>query len=387
VGVLCVGVDGLARINDALTHSGGDVLLTTVAARIAGVVPDPDLLARGSGDEFVVVLPGPAGGDEAGPLAEAIRAAARGPVQIDTHSVSASVSVGIATGAHGDSAVQLLRDASVAMRAAKAHGRDRIEFADEGVAAQAERRLVVEQEIREALADNRFAVWLQPIVTLETRAVVGQEALVRELGADGSVAAPASFLPVAERLGLVVDIDDVVLRTALDLLRSLPPEQYLSVNVAAASLSRPGYAERVTDALRRSGVDPTRLHLEVTETSLLRISDDVRDGMRALADLGVRWYVDDFGTGYSSITHLRDLPVSGLKLDLSFTRGAAAHDATSVRLAQALAGLADGLELDSVAEGIETADVAALLQAQGWQHGQGWLYGRPVPSEQVIGRG
>ncbi len=139
----------------------------------------------------------------------------------------------------------------------------------------------------------------------------------------------------------------------------------------------------VEQALEKSSIDPSRLHLEITETSLVHVTDKVQAAMRTLAARGVRWYVDDFGTGYSSITHLRDLPVAGLKLDRSFTAGLGSGDVVSERLADGLAGLAEGLELDTVAEGVETRTQAQALAQQGWVHGQGWLFGRPVPAVSI----
>lgn len=166
---------------------------------------------------------------------------------------------------------------------------------------------------------------------------------------------------------------------AIQRLGRLPAPLFVAINVSATTLRRSDYADLVTDAIRSFGVAPERLHIEVTETALLNIDVQVSESIRRLADIGVAWYVDDFGTGYSSISHLRDLPISGLKLDQSFTSGLGAGDSTCINLADALAGLADGLGLDTVAEGVETRHEAALLSAQGWRHGQGWLYGHPEP--------
>jgi EAL domain-containing protein (putative c-di-GMP-specific phosphodiesterase class I) len=171
----------------------------------------------------------------------------------------------------------------------------------------------------------------------------------------------------------------VMLRHGLDALGRLPEPLTVAVNLSVVTLTRPGYAQLVEQLVRESEVRASRLHLEVTETSLLTESSSIVAAMSSIASLGPRWYVDDFGTGYSSISHLRDLPVSGLKLDVSFSAGIRAGEQTSIRLAQALAGLAGGLGIDTVAEGIETTEEAAILQAQGWRHGQGWLYGRPEP--------
>jgi EAL domain-containing protein (putative c-di-GMP-specific phosphodiesterase class I) len=194
---------------------------------------------------------------------------------------------------------------------------------------------------------------------------------------------PDSFIPFAERSDLVLPLDRAVLRDAVALLARLDDDRKVAVNVSAQSLAAPDLAEHVLKVLADAGVPPSRLHLEITETALVHVTDQVQAAMRALALEGVRWYVDDFGTGYSSITHLRDLPIAGLKLDRSFTAGLGDGDVTSERIVQALAGLARGLELDTVAEGVETLSEADVLAAHGWRHAQGWLFGRAVPAREV----
>jgi diguanylate cyclase (GGDEF)-like protein/PAS domain S-box-containing protein len=378
VAVLCIGIDSLSQVNEALTHAAGDVVLTTVAARVAGSAGNPDLVGRGSGDEFLVIVPELANGADAAATAEAIRVAAQGPILVGDQQVNPTVSIGIAIGGRGIDGEQLLRDSSLALRKAKNNGRDRCEFVDPGLATEAQNRLSLEAEIREGLRDGEFASWFQPIVSMDTGRVAGYESLVRWVR-PGEVVMPGAFLQVAERTALINELDEVVLRQSLASLATLPEPLFVGVNVTAATLARTPYADVVLAALEESGADPHRLHLEVTETMLLNLTDGVPDAMERLARLGVRWYVDDFGTGYSSISHLRDLPVAGLKLDQSFTSGIGKGDATSRQLAQALIGLANGLGLDTVAEGIETPGEADYLRSLGWRHGQGWLFGKAQP--------
>ena len=191
---------------------------------------------------------------------------------------------------------------------------------------------------------------------------------------------PDNFIPVAERTSLITELDLAVLRQSVQMLGRLPAPMVVAVNVSAPTLAHADFARWVITELTSSQVDPTRLHVEFTETELLNISERVRGTMGELADFGVRWYVDDFGTGYSSISHLRDLPIAGLKLDLSFTAGIAVGDPRCEQLATALVGLASTLGLDTVAEGVETPEVATVLRAQGWKHAQGWLYGHAEPA-------
>ncbi|MBI1377368.1 MAG: EAL domain-containing protein [Frankiales bacterium] len=379
VAVLAVGIDRLRPVNDALSHEAGDRVIVTVASRVAAAIGPDDVLGRGTGDEFVVVLTSLDSAADAGVVAERIRARARGPVAVGVHRVDPTLSIGIATGDGRSTAEDLLRDADLAMQEAKARGRDRVEFADPVAADEARRRFLVDGAVRDALRDGELVAMFMPIVRLSDGAVTSYEALVRWVRPDGTTVEPSAFLPVAERTDLVSEIDLVVLRDAVRALAALPDDVTVAVNVSTASLARPDYAGHVLEALSTASVRAERLHLEVTETAVLRITEQVRSTMLRLAGAGCRWFMDDFGTGYSSISHLRDLPIAGMKLDRSFTAGLGDHDLPSDRLAQALGGLAAGLGLDTVAEGVETAEQAALLASYGWRHGQGWLYGKAAP--------
>ena len=379
VAVLCVGVDGLKTINEALTHEAGDHVVAVLAGRIAGCVDEDDLIGRGTGDEFLVLVPDLVSGADASLVAEQVRLAAKGVVAIGAHRLEPTVSIGVASGTRASDPEDLLRDASLAMHQAKANGRDRAEFVDPQLASEAQRRLLVDGAVRDALRDGELVPWFQPIVTLSDSAVVGYEALVRWVRPDGSVVEPAAFLPVAERTSLITEIDLTILERSMAALGRLAAPLFVAVNVSAATLAQPDYADRVLELLAAYKVTPSRLHLEITETAVLRITASVRCSMDRLAGVGVRWFMDDFGTGYSSITHLRDLPISGMKLDRSFTQGVGAAEGTAEQLARALGGLAQGLGLDTVAEGIETDEEAAVLASHGWVHGQGWLYGKAEP--------
>lgn len=379
--VLSIGVDGLTPVNDALTHAGGDQLLAFLAARIVREVGDPDQVGRGTGDEFIVLLSDLTSMAEAASLAERILRACRAAITIGGQPIDPTVSIGIATSAAGALPDELLRDASLAMRQAKARGRNCFALLDDALATEAHTRLLFAAEIQRGLVMEEFAAWFMPIVSFATGEVTGYEALARWVRPDGLEVPPVEFLPCAERRGLIVRIDQLVLRQALAALSRLPEGLTMAVNVSAASLAQPDHPQLVAEALEAAGVSPDRLHLEVTETALLSVTERIRQQMEQLAGRGIRWYVDDFGTGYSSISHLRDLPIAGLKLDRSFTCAMRAKDTKSLRLSQALVGVAEGLELDTVAEGVETIEEARLLTSQGWLRGQGWLYGKAAPLE------
>ncbi len=377
--VLSIGVDGLTPVNDALTHAGGDQLIAFLAGRIVRAIGEPDRVGRGTGDEFIVLLSDLTSAAEAAQMAERILVACRAPITIGGQPIDPTVSIGIATTAAGALPDELLRDASLAMRQAKARGRNCFALLDNALATEAHTRLLFAAEIQRGLVMEEFAAWFMPIVSFASGEVTGYEALARWVRPDGLEVGPAEFLPCAERRGLIVRIDRLVLRQALATLSRLPDGLTMAVNVSAASLAQPDVAQLVAGALEAAGVGPERLHLEVTETALLSVTERIRQQMEQLAGLGVRWYVDDFGTGYSSISHLRDLPIAGLKLDRSFTCAMRSKDTKSLRLSQALVGVAEGLELDTVAEGVETIDEARLLTSQGWLRGQGWLYGKAAP--------
>ncbi len=375
--LLCASVDGLTSVNEAYTHTAGDRVLTVVAQRLAAKVGNPENIGRITGGEFVIMLPRVYTSDEAGRWATELLSAARGPVSIGAHEIDVSVSIGVAIADTTD-AGELLRDATTAMRQASVKGHDRWEFLDAERAHASRHRLAVQTALRQALNEDRIRPWYQPVVQLTDNTVVGYEALVRWERADGTVLEPAQFFDAAERSYLITTLDRIVLRHALDDLAKMPGHLTVASNVSGPTLADPSYLEYVEAELERSGISADRLHLEVTETSLIDVSDAVVEGMNRVARLGVRWYVDDFGTGYSSISHLRDLPVGGLKLDRSFTMGVVSGDERSIRLAQGLAGLSRGLNLDMVVEGVQGERDAAILLGQGWRLAQGWYFGKPT---------
>ena len=380
--VLNIGVDRLTTVNQALNYAAGDLVLNAVASRITAAVGDPDRVARVAGDEFTVLVTDLASPAEAASMAERLCAAARGPLDISGQTIEPTVSVGVVIGDRGTAGEELLSRASLGVRQAKEAGRNRWQFVDPNIAHDAQRRLQIEAQLREVVRDNLVVPWFQPVVTLADRRLRGYEALARWDGPGHESATPDDFLPVAEGTGLIVDVDLSILRKAVDLLTVINVE-HVAVNVSPPSLASGAYAEGFAAVMATSGVDPTRIRLEVTETALIGESGKIAAAMQSVADLGATWYVDDFGTGFSSISHLRDLPVHGLKLDRSFTAGIRGGDPTCIKLAQGLIGLAVGLGLDTIAEGIETEFEAGALLGQGWHQGQGWLFGRPMSRDSV----
>lgn len=376
--LLCVGVDGMTAINQGYTYAAGDQVLQAVATRLVAAAGARDRVARVAGDEFVVLMRDITSATDAANAAERLAAAVRGPLSIDGVRLQASACIGIAMAGVG-AAEELLRDASMAMRQAAGRGHDRWEFFDGDTGKRTRQELSTQLSLHEALQAGDIKPWLMPIANMRDGTVVGYEALARWVRDTGDVVTPDKFLDLAERTGQIQAIDRAMLTGVIAALSHIPEPLHVAVNIAASTLATGALDEWVRSDLLGSGVDPTRLHLEVTETALLRISSSITDTMRSLADLGISWWVDDFGTGFSSISHLRDLPVSGLKLDQSFTAGVLLPDSRASQLSRGLAGLATALGLGTVAEGVETEEQARVLAEQGWQLGQGWLYGRATP--------
>ena len=376
--LLCVGVDGMTAINQAFTYQTGDEVLREVAARLVASTGEHDRVGRIAGDEFVVMLRDINSATDAAETAQRLINDVHGSMQLNGNTIEVSACVGIAMLDQQD-ADAIIRDATGAMRAASRQGFGNYAFVDENAALLSRLALDTQVQLREALTQGDLTAWYMPVFNLESNALVGYEALVRWVQSDGSVITPERFLTVAERSHFIIEIDRLVLRHSVDALAQMATALHVAVNVSAQTLQAGNLESMVRSELERSHVAPHRLHLEVTETALLDVSNSVKQVMHNLAEMGIRWWLDDFGTGYSSISHLRDLPIHGVKLDQTFTAGLIAGDSHASRLTRGLVGLADGLNLRTVAEGVETGEQAALLRGQGWEMAQGWHFGKPAP--------
>jgi diguanylate cyclase (GGDEF)-like protein/PAS domain S-box-containing protein len=380
LGVLFIDLDNFKVVNDSLGHIAGDDVLAAIARRISHALRPQDRVGRFGGDEFVVVVPDAGETHELEAIAERLSRAITTELMIDQHRIVPTASIGIAVSTPASTSGSLLRDTDSALFRAKNAGRARWHFFDEQMHAQAVARLTIEDELRRAIDEHQFVVHYQPIVRLLDARVVGHEALVRWNHPTRGLLAPIEFLPVAEDSGLIVDIGHQVLHLVCELIAGNPGlPGPISVNKSPLQIARPGWRNTFVDILRGHGVGPSRIVIEVTETAVLDILEVTRLDFLHLRDLGVGIHVDDFGTGYSSISLLRDLPVTGLKLDGSFTSHLSRGTSPTKVLAAGLAGLAEGLHLQSIAEGVETEEQAEILRSQGWTHGQGWLFGRPAP--------
>ena len=380
VAVLCLDIDNFRVVNDGIGPGPADAVLVAVADRIARLLEPGDTAARLGGDEFVVVRPQVSEPAEVSELAERLLSAVRDPVDLDGRVMVPAASIGIAVSDdHDVDAGTLLRDAGAALHRAKSSGRGGWDLADEALRRDARERLDLEGQLRAAVAGGQLRLHLQPIVDLADGRVVGHEALVRWQHPEHGLLPPSRFLPVAEQTGLIDDLGRWVITEATRIAAACPEIGYVAINVSPSQVRRRGLVEDIQAALASTGLAPSRLVIELTESVMLSGAQMARDQLERLYRIGVRLVVDDFGTGFSALSHLRDLPVSGIKIDRSFTQGLG-HDRQCERIVEALTGLATGLDVDLVVEGVETEHQAQLLTDIGCRHAQGYLFGRPEPA-------
>ena len=385
-GALYVDIDGFKHVNDNLGHAAGDQLLRVAGERLQHAVREQDTVGRIGGDEFVVLVE--ATPDEATPdvLADRLTETLREPVELGDagKSFSITASIGVAIG-HYATPDDLLRDADLALYAAKAAGKDRYALFDAGLYANAEGRLALEADLTQAVDEDQFFLHYQPIFDLTSQRVVGVEALVRWQHPQRGVVAPGSFIPLAEESRLIVPIGRWVLHEACRQAAVWAAEGLelgISVNVSAYQLNRREFAEDVRWALQRSGIEPSSLTLEITETTLVRDVPAACERLQEVKALGVRVAIDDFGTGYASLSHLQRMPVDILKIDRSFV--AALNDGGQSReLLAAILGVGQSLSLSVVAEGIEEHDQRTTLEEMGCEMAQGFLLGHPGPPRNI----
>jgi diguanylate cyclase (GGDEF)-like protein/PAS domain S-box-containing protein len=381
VTLLIVGIDHFKLVNDGLGHEVGDLVLCCLSERLIAAVESGSTLARVGGDEFAILVDRPATDLRTLRLAHRVLDIAQQPIEVDTHSFRLSVSVGIAERTSmASSSTQLMADADTALGAAKRNGRNRVEIFNVDNRGLIEERLVLEQELRAGIPRGELVGFLQPIVNLGTGAVEGAEVLVRWQHPTRGLLVPAHFISWAEETDLIVDVGAAMLEAACAHLVALGPDAGISVslNAAAREILDPTYAERVLSALRRHGLAPGLLAVELTESLAIADAAPVQANLAALRRAGLRIYLDDFGTGYSSLSYLQQLPVDVLKIDRSFVTAMSA-DARALQVVAAIAALAHALSLATIAEGVESVADAEVLAGLGIKSAQGYLYAKPLP--------
>ncbi|MEO8003956.1 MAG: EAL domain-containing protein [Betaproteobacteria bacterium] len=385
VGLMFLDLDRFKQINDTLGHAAGDRVLKVVADRLKGFLREVDTIARLGGDEFTVVIEGVTDVVQLTGVAEKIREALVEPVSLDGRDMSVSASIGITLYPRdGEDIEQLIKNADIAMYHAKRKGgRQQYQFYDEGMGPLAAEHLELETKLKRAIEKQEFVLHYQPIVDVATGRIAGMEALVRWQSPQGLVP-PANFIPLAEESGLIVDIGRWVLQAACTQARKwqregLPPLR-LAVNLSPLQLKQENLLESIAEILRESGLAPQYLELEITENSVMERSRDAITTLGRLESLGVKLSIDDFGTGYSSLAYLKQFPVHSLKIDRSFVRDITT-DSDDAAIVSAMIAMAKNLQLEVIAEGVETRQQLEFLRAAGCNTYQGYYFSVPLPAK------
>ncbi|MBL8786137.1 MAG: EAL domain-containing protein [Deltaproteobacteria bacterium] len=381
--VVLIGVDGFKLVNDSFGPSLGDMLLRAIAARIARSVRSVDTVARIGGDEFVVLFEGLETADQIDLVAERISRDLSQPFDLRGYAVYSSVSMGIVPSEAGYSEPEdLLRDANIALVRAKRSGRGRRLTFDQSMRHDTIRRLLLETDLRRALERAELRLAYQPIVSLQDGEILGFEALARWHHSKHGLIGPSEFIPLAEESGLIVPIGHWALVTACEEALSWPANLWVAVNVSGRQLTQPGFVDEVRAVLTQVGLDPHRLHLEITESVLMDNAEASRDVLDRLRELGIGLSIDDFGTGYSSLAYLRRFPIETLKIDRAFL-AKDANTEDSWAIIETIRSLAGILGIGVVVEGVETQEHVDRLRRMGCQAAQGYLIARPIADEEV----
>jgi diguanylate cyclase (GGDEF)-like protein/PAS domain S-box-containing protein len=386
IAVLFVDLDGFKHINDSLGHAIGDRLLQSVAKRLLASVRTSDTVSRIGGDEFVVLLSEVAHSGDAGVKAGKILAALNAPLEIDQHNLRVTASIGVTTYPEdGQETAMLIKNADLAMYQAKENGRNNYQFFEKDMNVRALERQSVEENLCFALDRDELIMHYQPKINLKTGEITGVEALIRWQHPERGLIGPLQFISVAEDCGLILPIGNWVLREACRQAKEwqdagLRPIE-MAVNVSSVEFRNEDFLEGVKAILEETGLSPHYLGLELTESVLMQHAKFTVPVLKKLKAMGVRLAIDDFGTGYSSLSYLRQFPIDTLKVDQSFVHGINA-DTDDATIINAVINMGSNLNHRVIAEGVETVEQVAFLQAHGCDEGQGYYFSRPVPASQ-----
>jgi diguanylate cyclase (GGDEF)-like protein len=378
-----IDLDQFKAVNDTFGHPAGDKLLKMVADRLRGVVRETDTIARTGGDEFVIVQAPIADPADATSLAQRVIKLMSEPYDIDGHQADIGASIGIAVGpGDGLSSDKLLRNADLALYRAKGDGRSTFRFFEPMMDLQMQTRRIMEQDLRKALPAGEFELYYQPLVNLARNEISGFEALIRWNHPKQGMVAPDVFIPLAEEIGFIVPLGEWVIRQACATAAQWPGDIRVAVNISAVQFRNPGLMQVIVGALAASGLPPTRLEIEITETVLLQDKEATLAILHQLRTLGIRIAMDDFGTGYSSLTYLQCFPFDKIKIDRSFVTDIT-ENTSSLNIVRAVAALANGLGMTATAEGVETREQLDRIASEGCTEMQGFLFSRPLPAHQI----
>ncbi|MGN2410934.1 sensor domain-containing phosphodiesterase [Pseudomonas syringae] len=385
--LLLVDIDNFKRINDSLGHQTGDKLLISLARRLRNTLSPTDVLARFASNEFAVLLDNT--GQEAGQTtASQVLATLDKPMFVDNQLISVTGSVGLACAPlHGRDPQTLMKNAGLALHKAKANGKHQVQVFTEALNAEASYKLFVENNLRRALTQNELEVFYQPKLCLLTGRLLGMEALLRWNHPEKGMIRPDQFISVAEETGLIIPIGKWVARQSCRMSKDLTAAGFghlqVAINVSPKQFSDPELVSSIASILKEEALDPSLLELELTEGLLLEATEDTRQQLDSLKKLGLSLAMDDFGTGYSSFSYLKKFPIDVIKIDRSFIRDIP-DDEDDMEITSAVIAMAHNLKLKVVAEGIETAAQLAFLRRHRCDVGQGYLFDKPIPGEELI---
>ena len=377
--VLYIDIDEFKSVNDSLGHMIGDELLKSVAKRLGACIGSADFVARLGGDEFAIVKTGVNNPDEVADLATRALDAIRAPYDCQGHQLTSDASIGIALAPqHGADLDQILKNADLAMYAAKSAGRRTWRFFEPAMDAQVRARRQLEIDLRKAIADEALEIYYQPCLSLQNDRITGCEALLRWRHPERGMISPAEFIPIAEETGLINELGEWVLTKACLEATTWPKEINLAVNVSPVQFRSGTLALKIVSALAASGLPAQRLELEITEAVLIRDDEAALDILHQLRGIGVRIALDDFGTGYSSLSYLQRFPFDKIKIDRCFVNDLAEADGSSI--VQAVVNIAAARHMTTTAEGVETERQQQLLRGLGCTEMQGYLFSAPKPA-------
>ncbi|MEL7198932.1 MAG: EAL domain-containing protein [Pseudomonadota bacterium] len=382
--LLMLDLDRFKQVNDTLGHPAGDALLKQVAQRLERVLDGIGRCGRLGGDEFQVIIPGSQDREKLGFLANEIISGLSQPYSVEGQSVVIGASIGIAKApVDGDTSEELIRNVDLALYAAKDAGRGTFYFYNKSLHSAAEERAELEQDLREAIGRGELELYYQPVVFTATEEITGFEALMRWQHPRRGPLSPEKFIAVAEDAGLIDQLGQWALRTACEDLKRWPESIRCAVNVSPLQFSKKELPSIVANALAHSGITPSRLELELTESVFLNDSAGTDAMFKALKRVGVRLALDDFGTGYSSLGYLKKAPFDKIKIDRSFVQGATEPGSRNGAIIASINSLAEALNMDTTAEGVETLDELELIRLLGCSHVQGYIYHKPVCAANV----
>ncbi len=382
--VLSLDIDQFKNVNDSLGHAAGDKLIQDVAVRLKSCVREFDTIARIGGDEFLILLPLLVNPQDASRISEKLMEAVKKPFRINHHELRLTASVGISLYPDdGESAEALIKNADIALHYAKDQGRDNHQFFNVALNIRTLDRIRFENRLRQAVERGELVVYYQPQQNIKTRKLTGVEALVRWNHPEMGLLSPMQFVPLAEEIGLIIQIDQWVLRTACEQLKAWEAAghapQYITTNLSARQFQQPRLAEMISDILKETNLRPECLGIEITETIAMQDTELTAGNVNRLNALGVHFFIDDFGTGYSSLSYLKKLPIHKLKIDQSFI-AYSTKDRDYQAIINAIIAMAHILKLKVVAEGVETEDQMSFLDSRDCDEMQGYLFSEPLPA-------